>query len=112
MFEVIVVPVDDGSVGEDRSKTAAARLEDSLLAAHIDEAVMLAREARIWQVFSGRRTAYRDGWVSSVFQFEPTVGFENLVADVIRAGSPIDDLARRGSSLGQITHSGGAKVFE
>ena len=75
MIEAIVVAIDDGAIGEHRREAAAARLEQLVRAADVEEALMLAGKARRRQILGRGRAADGHGDTLAILLFEPPVGF-------------------------------------
>jgi hypothetical protein len=97
VIEAIVDPVRNRAVGEDGSETAPAHLDDRSRVTNIEEAFVLAGEARGRQILGRRGTADRDRDIGAVFVFELSIGRRDRVGQRRGAGRRIDDLARLAS---------------
>lgn len=99
----VIKPVHDGPVGEERGEALPAGLDQVRLAAHVQKALVLAREARAGQILGGRRAADGHRQASAAYLFEFAVGCDDLRAQGFAAGRRANDLARiRGPCSQQI----------
>ncbi len=104
MVEAVVEAIDDGAVGEDRRKAAAARVDHLVFAVHIQKALMLPGEAGGRQILGGRRTAHGDRDPDAAFLFETAIGGRDLRANRRIAGGVIHETASGGGALGKQRH--------
>ena len=104
MVEAVVDAIDDGTVGEDRCKTAPAGLDHLVFPAHIQETLVLAGKARGRQVFGGRRTAHCDGSFGAAFLFELAISRGDFLAQLRIAGRVIHQLSSRSGALSKHDH--------
>ena len=74
--------------------------------ANVEEALVLAGEARGRQILRRRGTADRDRDIGAIFLSEPAISRRDRFAKRRRAGRPIDDLACRGGGFAQQLHVG------
>jgi len=99
VIEAVVDPVDDRPVGEERGKAASARLEQVLLAADVQIALVLTRKACSRQVFRRRRAAYGNCHIAAVLLLELLVGASDRLAQLRRSRRCVHDLARPRGTL-------------
>jgi hypothetical protein len=81
MIEPLVDAIRDRAVGEQRREGAPACVDEGRVALDIEEGLLLAGKAGVWQVFGGRAAADRDidGFVHPLA--EPIVGRQNRFFD-------------------------------
>ncbi len=103
MIKAVVDAIGDRAVGEDRRKAPAARFEQRIGAAHIEEAFVLAGKTGIGQVFRRRRAAHRDGNLAAIVIGKLAVGLADQGAQIVLGRRRVNDAARlRGAFLQQI----------
>ena len=94
MVEALVNAVGDGAVGEQRSLAAFDRVDQQLLAAHIEIGVVLAGEARAGQVFGGGRTAHGNAQVFALARLQPAPGLAQRLFSLDRHCGGVNDFTR------------------
>ena len=92
MIEAVVDAIDDRPVGEERGEALAAGLEDVVVAADVEIALVLTGEARRRQILGGRRTAHRDRDIGAVLRLQPPIGGDDLPPQRVGPGRLVDDL--------------------
>ncbi len=70
MIEAIVDPIRNRAIGEDRGEAPPARFEQTVGAADVEKAFVLAGKARSRQILRRGRTAHRDRDVAAVLPFK------------------------------------------
>jgi hypothetical protein len=100
MLEALLAAIGDGAIGEERRVAAPTGLEQRMLAAHVEEALELAGEARLRQILGGCAGAHRNRQVGhGAAARELTVGAANRVRHVVRP------LARRDQRANSFTRA-------
>ena len=94
VIEAESLAIRDGSVGEERGETGMARHEERRLAPHVQEAVLLTREARFRQVLGRGAAADGDRDVRDAhFLTQLAVRAPNRLLDRVRKGHGEDGVA-------------------
>ena len=101
VIEAVVDPIGDRAVGEDRGEAAAAGLEQCIGAAHVEEAFVLAGEARRGQILRRRGAAHGDGDVRAVVGLQFPIGADGLLPQFVDSRWRGRRAARFGGSLGE-----------
>ncbi len=83
VVEVVVDPVGDRSIGEERGKTPDERLLQSLVATDVQVGLLLTRKRGRREVFGGCGAPDRDVGIRSVLIADHIVGGTDLVPEVI-----------------------------
>ena len=112
VVEPVLVPVDDGPVGEERGEAAPARGDDRVGAPHPEVRLLLPREARVRQVLGGRARADGDARIRPGFPREGVVGLADLALEARRPGCLEDELSDGGRGSGQHGHVLAGDVLE
>ena len=99
MVESVVDAIDDRAVGEERGEALAAGLDNVIVAADVEIALVLAGEARRRQILRGRRTAHRDGDIGAVLSLQLLIGGDDFPPQRFGPGRIVDDLSRLRAAL-------------
>ncbi len=93
VIEAVVDAVGNRAIGKNGGKATPRGLEQIFGAAHVEEALMLARKARGRQIFCRRRTSHGDSDAGPVFPFQLPVRFHDLRAEGAGIHRPVYDFA-------------------
>src|ERR1039457_6369482 len=83
----------DGAVREEARETAPACVEQTFLAVHVQEGLLLARETRRGQVFGCGRRTHCEADVFAVLLLKSAVAFDDLGGEVVRKTCSVNDFA-------------------
>ena len=112
VVEALVDSVVDGAIGEKAGKTAAARIEQALVALDVQIRILLAGEARRGQVLRGRRAAHGETHVLSVLLLKRAVAIQDLACQIVGQSGTVDDLPGALGFPRQRGDIGGVEVVE
>ncbi len=116
VVEALVDPIMDGAVGEKAGETAPAGIEELRVAMHVEEAFVHSGEARVGQVFGGRRRAHSEAELSAVLGLQAAISLEDLGTQIVGKPGTVDDVAHLVRAPGEIGHVGriepGERLFQ
>jgi len=104
VVEALVDPVVDGAIGEQTGKAATTGVQQALLAADVQEGLLLAGEAGVRKVLGGGRAAHRQAQPFTVLFDQLAVAGADGLLEIPRQSCAVNHLARDLCASLQIGH--------
>ena len=112
MVETLVDPIMDRAFEEQAGEAAAIGLDQQLVAADVQEGLVLPGETRGRQVFGGRRTADGDAQIGTVLRLQLVIRVQNLLAQIAGYRCGGDQVVRAPGTVGEIADVAGLQSVE